>query len=524
MKKNQLIWFWLFFFIGFGFLFNQEEEPIKKSISVVNVEVMVRVLANNKPVGNLKKEDFAIYEDGKPQVINGFTQNSKKIAPAIETKIDQTPPSRYFVLVFKVYDYNQHLLDGLAYTFDKLLTPQDQLLVFINNNSKEYNDLHEMANIRAEIEQDLKTQCHETLNQMRANLRELELFVDGKKASIVNASDSSKSSLPALVDDFLKRYLQILTDYKKRFMTQNIDNYYFFAQHLQKVKNEKWVISFYQIEMLPQLVPHRELMNAVDTVLNQTQIDNNAYASVLMRLLQEIDKESKTGYAFPAQEVGKLFSKSNATFHSILMNAQIESNSENLKFIQIGSSIETSFRELTKNTGGTLITSSDLATSLATISEIEDIYYMLSYAPENANKRGTITVKVSNKNYDVLYNKNQFEDYFKNYVNKKEIENPTVKITGLSMVDKKLSLVIENFLLGKLKDETTGVLKLRIRVQNDLDQSVYDQSKVVKAAGKNFSLSIGFAFLDIGQYNVIVDVTDQVSGKSCTETIQTDIY
>ena len=522
----------MFFFSGFGILFNQEEEPIKESISVVNVEVMVRVLADKKPVGNLKKEDFTIYEDGKPQVINGFSQNSKKIARTVETNIDQTLPSRCFVLIFKVYDFNQHLLDGLAYTFDKLLTPQDQLLVFINDSSKQYNDLHDMANIRSEIEQNLKAQCHAVLNQMRANLKQLEQFVDGEKRALIDSvSDSgrtaSRVSPQSLLNDFLRNYLLILTNYKRRFLTQNIDNYYFFAKHLQKIKNEKWVISFYQIEMLPQLVQNRELTKAMDAILNQTQVEKSgasSYYSILTRLMQQVDTESRTGLVFPAEELGKLFLKSNATFNLLLMNAVIDSNSQDFKFGQIGSGIETSFRELTKNSGGTLIASSDLATSLATISEIEDIYYLLSYAPENANKIGKIKVTVSNRNYDVLYDNNQFEDFFKNYLSKKEIENPTVKISGLSMVDKKLALVIENFLVGKIKAETGGLLNIRIRVQNDLELSVFDQSKTVKAAGKNFSLSLDFAFLDIGTYNVIVDVTDKISGKSCTESIQTDIY
>ena len=238
----------------------------------------------------------------------------------------------------------------------------------------------------------------------------------------------------------------------------------------------------------------------------------------------EIEKESSTGCVFPEEEVGKLFLKSNVTFHLLLMNAQIDSNSEDLKYSQIGRGFETSFRQLTQNTGGTVILSSDLASALATISEIEDIYYMLSYAPENANKKGKIKVSVSNNNYNVLYDPNHFEDYFKNYVNKKEIEYPTVKMSGLSLVDKKLSLVIENFMLGKIKAETSGLLKIRIHIKNSLDQSIYDQSKSVKAPGKSFSLAINFAFLNTGKYDVIVDVTDQISGKSCTESIQTDIH
>ena len=109
------------------------------------------------------------------------------------------------------------------------------------------------------------------------------------------------------------------------------------------------------------------------------------------------------------------------------MNTQIDSNSETLNLLKSAAVLKPVFSQLTKNSGGTLIFSSDLATSLATISEIEDVYYMLSYAPENANKKGKINVKVSNKNYDVLYDNNKRADYIATYLNKKAMENPSVK-------------------------------------------------------------------------------------------------
>jgi len=71
------------FFIAWvssAILLSQDEETVKETLAVINVEVPVRVFMDGKPVLDLKKEDFTVYEDGKPQAINGFQLVSKRIA------------------------------------------------------------------------------------------------------------------------------------------------------------------------------------------------------------------------------------------------------------------------------------------------------------------------------------------------------------------------------------------------------------------------------------------------------------
>ncbi|MCK4942314.1 MAG: hypothetical protein KAS65_01995 [Candidatus Aminicenantes bacterium] len=43
----------------------EDQDMIREEVRVVNVEVPVRVVYKGKPVANLKRSDFKLYESGK---------------------------------------------------------------------------------------------------------------------------------------------------------------------------------------------------------------------------------------------------------------------------------------------------------------------------------------------------------------------------------------------------------------------------------------------------------------------------
>jgi VWFA-related protein len=513
---------WMLFFPLFA---QEEEEPIREKVETLNVEVPVRVYSAGKPVTDLKKENFTLYEDGNTQTINGFLLSRKKItgSPEAATASNQASPSRYFVLAFRVHDFNASLREGLAHLFDKVLRPDDQLLVFVNNRTRMYVRLLEKERIRTEIEEDLRNQCHAVRNIMLTNLKEVE--TEGNQL-LLKLKDPSlaTSTRPSMIAFYLEKYGDIWSAYKRKYLNQEVDTYYNFARHLAKIKKEKWVISFYQMEMYPQMSMSKELRRTLQALIEHFKAsdvaEDNAGANTLSRALMEIDQKMKADSDFSAPDISKLFYKVNASFHSIFIKSQIDVMSDNLEFKQMATRIEDNLRELTEKTGGNLVVSNDIVASLNTISESEDTVYLLTYAPANPRKVGKIKVKVAGGKYDILYDDNQRADYIADFLNRKGLENPVIAFKELSFADKKLNVAFTRFRMGAVNGKTCGNLAIRIQVVSASGQTVFDRSRNLEAMKDPLFLSLGFDFLTAGKYDIVVEAHDLLSGKSCTDFLQ----
>jgi VWFA-related protein len=118
--------------------------PLESRVNIVPVRVIVRD-SQGKAVGNLRREDFQLFEDGKPQVISNFTVEtlaslSKQSGPDSATANLNGPPapfvapSRFVGLVFDdprltIQDLMQARNAAGRY-IDASLTPIDRVAVF----------------------------------------------------------------------------------------------------------------------------------------------------------------------------------------------------------------------------------------------------------------------------------------------------------------------------------------------------------------------------------------------------------
>jgi len=530
MKKLIMISLILFIFFCFIYSVEYSEENsflesegtdkiIKEFVEVVNVEVPVRVFYKGKPIDNLKKDDFILYESGEKQRINGFYQIRKKINSqnvVLDSERIEIPKSRYFVLVFHITDFTPELQKGIKYLFNKVFHERDILLVFINDKTLFFKKLGKRNGARLIIEKFIREQSLRAKIRLYKWILKIENMFRSNELSILGADDAFH---------FIRRFLRLWKEYKKRYLIPDLDVYYNFANYLEKIDMEKWVINFYQIEMFPQLKSFTRVK--LNNLIGEMQLRSAEYvnkARILTRNLAMMERELKVADDFPSEEISKIFYKANATFHSVFFRTYREMMPDTpMELKGVSTEIESNLREITKKTGGELIISNKIGTAINNIVEKEDILYMLTYSPENSKEKGKIKIKLRNKKYKLFYDDNIRADYLKEYLEKRRVKTPLIQIGNLKFTKRTLSMAISDFSMEMTGTESKGKILIGIVLKNKKGELVFGKNKIIEASENKVSLSLLFNWLKSGEYTILVNVKDLISEKTAIDILNVKI-
>jgi len=503
----------------------EKHDPIVEKVTVTNVEVPVRVLFKGKPVTNLSKDNFTLYENKQKMDINGFFLKRKKIKVPLtqetESRQYSSLPPRTFVLVFSITDLNNNLKEAVDHLFNKILKENDRVLIFANDKTVEYPNLKKKEKIREQLLSDLREESKKARERLAIYINKVETFLNIHE---FRQRLHLRHDFPGdRLVDFLNKYLLTWNDYKKKYLTPRIDRFYFFSRYLEGIKGHKWVLNFYQFELFPNIRISSRTMGIIRDIAEQLMDSKEAGASsigkLIFSLLNRIIIDLNVSKGFPTKEVSKLFYKVDATFHSFFIKGVMKMGIDEVETQEIASDIEKVLKEITDITGGQNITSNNLVKSIETVSEIEDAYYILTYAPKNPAEAGKIKVKVDNKKYKVLYDDNFRIDYIGEYFDKleKEIKTPDLKIKDFSFKGKIFFFSVRDYMMKetKGKDGQAGHLKIRIRLmENESSTTLFDQQKMLTAQKNEMKISIpAFKKLKKGEYTFIIDAIDMLTGK-----------
>jgi hypothetical protein len=504
----------------------EPQEVLKEKVDVVNVEVPVRVFRDGIPVSGLGKDDFRLSEDKVPQVINGFYVRKKKMNVrriGLQAGSPVVPP-RYFVLVFRVFDYNEPLERGVHYIFDHLLTDKDILLVLVNDRTVLLNQDIWRVKRREIMDQLLKEEALKARQKLEQFFLAVQKDVDQTRLSMLLERGSSFYA-PRIID-FLDRYLRTWEEFKATYLVPDLDKFYNFARHLENVREEKWVLTFYQIEMFPNIKISGQIHRRIEQLISELQVarpEDSLHARIIEQQLERIDRELNAADSFPVEEVSKMLVKVDTTYHCFIMGARRDVMSEDLDFKRVASDIENSLREITRRSGGEVIFSGNVGSSLHEIEEKEDVYYVLTYEPSDPGRKGKVKIELpGNPDCRLFYDDNIRADYIGEYLKKKRESDPVVLLEGLKLKGRKLGMAISNFKVAGGGKKTAGRLNVGIRIQDGRNRELYNQERSFEAQESRVDLEVDFAFLKPGRYMFMVEVRDLLTGKTAMDILQAE--
>lgn len=509
-RKKVFSWVGLVFsLLWLSFIGGQEQQKLVEEVDVVNAMVPVRVFYKNEPVKGLKKEDFHLYVNGKEAQIQGFFEERQKIA--LEPGENQPPVAaqkpRLFVLIFSINDYNINLTRQVDLLFQKVLRPDDRLILVSNNYF--LND-HTVTDLKKERERLIKILEVET-HRVRQDLQRVELDL---KTLVDEVENMSIGGIPTVVvKDFCTKYLKIFADYKARYANLKSTQSVRMANYLKEQEARKWVIYFHQIGVFPQM---KAAYDQRGGTLNQVFDEWSRQYPWVRAELASLQSRLVSSDGDMVNEISKYFLNTETTFHTLLMKGVNTVFLDYFDYKPVSDNSESIMRKVTQLTGGETLSSAQIDRFVDKISVKEDVYYVLTYIPgKDSSEKSTIKVTVNDQGYQVIYDDRNRPRSMKRALEKIAREEiPQIRVNNISYNEGILEVSFSGIKIGMVDNEKRGKILLKIKILNEKSEILSHIEKAFKCKEDKFVLRVKPPVIGKGKYDIIVEVEDLLTGKN----------
>lgn len=379
------------------FLFPQDQ---KHEVSVINIEIPVRVFQGENFIDNLTIEDFDVFEDGVSQKVEAVYLIKKKSVAKEEGNQRFFPSvSRNFILMFEIIDYLPQIGESLDYFFNNILLPGDELTVFTPVKSYKFNnkafEMFSKEAIAAKLKETLRSDAITGNAEYRSVMRELENTLTMEELDI---------------DERISLYRQVLSRFEK---LRSIDEEGLinFANFLKEKEGQKNVFMFYQKNVIPQLNPR-----AMEQVVSENQDRYDIVASIT-----ELFDFNRKDINIDVENVKKIFSDSSISMHFLyITKAPFQSSTESrsgtgqtITMADQSENVFSTFQEMAQATGGFSGSSFYATETFKKALDASENYYLVYYSPLNYKQDGefkNVRIRVKGHNYRVTHRAGYFAD------------------------------------------------------------------------------------------------------------------
>ncbi len=391
--------------LGLALFAYPQQQPLQHVTGVTNVEVPVRVYDGDKFVDNLTLNDFEVLEDGVPQkvaavyMIRKTSVLRKEITSPIEPNTHRT-----FYLDFELYEYLPKLREGLALFVNRVLHPDDDLVIItpIRTYRLRNETLNRMS--RDQVVEDLNSLVRKDImagnTEYRHALDDLKSAARNIGAALAGGDPTNASKLISMgslgfgttgeLDEILEQYRAYLARLEnlrqvdqKKILT--------LARHLKGVEGQKHVFLFYQREFVP-ILDKKQLGLLMDSLEWHTQL-----------ALTELFNYRPRKVTIDAGLIQRTYADSSIAIHFLFLTPRPDPL-PGVSFEEQSEDIFAPFLEIAKATGGMAESTANPAFAMQKAGEASENYYLLYYAPANPVADGKfkeIKISVKGKSYTV---------------------------------------------------------------------------------------------------------------------------
>jgi len=371
-------------------------QQVSHDVSVINIEVPVRVFQGDTFIDRLTINDFELYEDGVLQSLDAVYLIRKT---AVERKDELKPftpeTSRFFYLFFEFYEYHPKIREAIDAFVQKVLRPGDHLVLSTPMKTYELK-----ADVLSRIPKD---KIADTIHGMvrrdvligndtyRRAFNDLKRLVADKTTSMGTIDPSMEAVGEGSLQEYFMQY-QVLLQRLESLRHIDEPKLLQFAEYLKAKDGQKFVFVFYQREFIP-VMDRKE-----QTKLFGTDVVTDGYLGDLFDFYRR-------NTSFNTDRIKKAFSDSGITVHFLMMTAT-EDDTPSTQRVEHSEDFIRPFTEMAKATGGISASSANTAAMMTKASEASENYYLLYYTPKDktaGNRFREITVKVKGGGFRISH-------------------------------------------------------------------------------------------------------------------------
>ncbi len=251
-------------------------------------------------------------------------------------------------------------------------------------------------------------------------------------------------------------------DYRRRYLTPDIELYRSLIKRVKQLEGEKWAICFQQRDLFPKLKNEGpleiEIRNQIGAAVDATE-------QVRARMVQAKQADLTRMFDF----------------------------SKNFP------------EEIIASTGGYSAFSNKVVEAMEEASQTEDYYYLLVYNPKTdvLDKEIKIDVKVNQKGTDVIH--------LKRFIRERALP---ISIINFKSGRKSIKFSIINYQKAEIEGKITGLADVKVTLFDENSNKVYDEGKTLSIVKDEMSISIPFNQLKSGSYFIIIQVVDKINNHS----------
>ena len=506
MKKTIFGAVFFAIFVLFSALFFAQQEIEREYVQVLNIEMLVRVMKDGRPLAGLQKEEFSLFENGRKQEINGFLEVHRRITPATATDElkaeEKERPGRLFLLFFWINEPTVKVDEVLDYFFKSIYREGDRVILADQRHSLEINNAAEKEAKVAEFKTGLLVFGRE-LRIIRERFKlDIESYLQEYVSSIVKEKPSKDPSkqleLSRAAKVLMPQYTQLLKEYRLQNQTPNAERLEALTRSLEAIDADKWALVFFQHDSLP--------------LLDIEKLKLEDYQLQLGPAINEIEKVNR-GLLFPveafslADSLRTRFIQANTQFHLLLLDsrqapaaADANSGFALVNPFPVFSNWEETFRQMATATGGEIMDGNRMKEALAEVANREDVYYVLTYAPDAGKSREwRIDIKVGREGTRIIYGR------------RVEMENlPAIKLAAIEPLPGKVRLDLENVYMVGRGGLRSGLVKVSLFAarEGEKEQALVRDLEIETEG----SVEIPIGKIPPGRYGLAVQVVDCLTG------------